>query len=150
MELPDKKGMVNEMIIGIDLGTTNSLAAYYAEDGAKMIPNRLGKHLTPSIVALDEDNQILVGETAREYGLLHPQRMAQVFKRSMGSGRKYNLGSREFLAEDLSSFVLRALKEDAETYLGCKVTEAVISEPTAAPLTFPFWNCFRIFWRYAP
>lgn len=117
------------MIIGIDLGTTNSLAAYYAEDGAKIIPNRLGKHLTPSIVSVDEENHILVGETAREYGLLHPQRMAQVFKRSMGSGRKYNLGGREFTAEDLSSFVLRALKEDAEVYLKEEITEAVISVP---------------------
>ncbi|NLL80325.1 MAG: molecular chaperone HscC [Clostridiales bacterium] len=117
------------MIIGIDLGTTNSLAAYYAEDGAKIIPNRLGRHLTPSIVSVDEENQILVGETAREYGLLHPTRMAQVFKRSMGGGKKYNLGGREFTAEDLSSFVLRALKEDAESYLGEEVTEAVISVP---------------------
>lgn len=126
---PDKKGMGNKMIIGIDLGTTNSLVAYYAEDGAKIIPNRLGRRLTPSVVAVDEDNQVLVGKTAREYGLLHPQRMAQVFKRSMGSGRRYNLGGREFLAEDLSSFVLRALKEDAEARLGEKVTEAVISVP---------------------
>lgn len=111
------------------MGTTNSLAAYYAPDGAKIIPNRLGKHLTPSVVAMDENNQVLVGETAREYGLLHPADMAQVFKRSMGSGRKYELGGREFTAEDLSSFVLRALKEDAEAFLGEPVTEAVISVP---------------------
>lgn len=117
------------MIIGIDLGTTNSLVAYYAKDGAKIIPNRLGKHLTPSVVCVDEDNHILIGETAREYGLMHPTRMAQVFKRSMGGGRKYNLGGREFSAEDLSSFILRALKEDAEAFLGEKVTEAVISVP---------------------
>lgn len=117
------------MIIGIDLGTTNSLVAYYADDGARIIPNRLGKHLTPSVVCVDEENHILVGETAREYGLLHPTRMAQVFKRSMGSGRKYRLGEREFTAEDLSSFILRALKEDAETFLGEEVTEAVISVP---------------------
>ncbi len=117
------------MIIGIDLGTTNSLAAYYAADGAKMIVNRLGKTLTPSVVAVDEENQILVGETAKEYGLLHPERMAQVFKRSMGSGKKFKLGGREFGAEELSSFILRSLKEDAELLLGETVTEAVISVP---------------------
>lgn len=117
------------MIIGIDLGTTNSLVAYYAQDKARIIPNRLGKHLTPSVVCMDEANHILVGETAREYGLLHPTRMAQVFKRSMGSERKYQLGDREFTAEELSSFILRALKEDAEVFLGETVTEAVISVP---------------------
>ena len=65
----DSKGNKN-MIIGIDLGTTNSLAAYYSEEGPKIIPNRLGKHLTPSVVSMDEDAQIYVGETARERGLL--------------------------------------------------------------------------------
>lgn len=117
------------MIIGIDLGTTNSLAAYFAADGAKIIENRLGERLTPSVVAVDEDNQILVGKTAKEYGLMHPERVAQVFKRSMGSGRKYKLGGREFRADELSSFVLRSLKEDAEYFLGEPVTEAVISVP---------------------
>jgi len=117
------------MIIGIDLGTTNSLAAYFSEDGAKIIYNRLGKSLTPSVVAVDEKNQILVGETAKEYGLLHPERMAQVFKRSMGSGKKFKLGSREFSAEELSAFVLRSLKEDAEELLKEPVLEAVISVP---------------------
>lgn len=117
------------MIIGIDLGTTNSLAAYFSEDGAKIIKNRLGKSLTPSVVAVDEENQILVGETAKEYGLMHPERMAQVFKRSMGSGRKYKLGDQEFRAEELSAFVLRSLKEDAENLLGEKISEAVISVP---------------------
>ena len=117
------------MIIGIDLGTTNSLAAYFSEEGAKIIENRLGKSLTPSVVAVDQNNQILVGETAKEYGLLHPERMAQVFKRSMGSGKKFKLGDREFSAEELSAFVLRALKEDAEQLLKEDVTEAVISVP---------------------
>lgn len=132
MNIMRKKRRRNEekyMIIGIDLGTTNSLAAYFSEDGAKIIKNRLGKSLTPSVVAVDEENQILVGETAREYGLMHPERMAQVFKRSMGSGRKYKLGDKEFRAEELSAFVLRSLKEDAESLLGEAVCEAVISVP---------------------
>lgn len=117
------------MIIGIDLGTTNSLATYFTEEGPKIIPNRLGKHLTPSIVSVDEKDQIYVGETARERGLLYPGTTASVFKRSMGSTKKFELGHKRFTAEELSSFVLRSLKEDAESYLGEEVTEAVISVP---------------------
>ena len=66
------------MIIGIYLGTTNSLAACFQDGRACIIPNRLRKNLTPSVVAVDEKAQILVGETAREYGRLHPERMAEV------------------------------------------------------------------------
>ena len=78
------------MIIGIDLGTTNSLVAYYTEEGPKIIPNRLGKALTPSVVAVEGD-QIYVGETARERMLLYPDSGASVFKRTMGSDKKYRL-----------------------------------------------------------
>lgn len=117
------------MIIGIDLGTTNSLIAYYTEEGPKIIPNRLGKNLTPSVVSIDEENQIYVGESAVERNLLYPGTSASVFKRDMGSSKKYKLLDKEFTAEELSSFVLRALKEDAESYLGEEVTEAVISVP---------------------
>lgn len=117
------------MIIGIDLGTTNSLAAYFTEEGPQIIPNRLGKRLTPSVVSMDEEEQIYVGDLAVERGLLYPGSAASVFKRDMGSGRKFNLLHKSFTAEELSSFVLRALKEDAETFLGEPVTEAVISVP---------------------
>lgn len=117
------------MIIGIDLGTTNSLIACFTEDGPKIIPNRLGKHLTPSVVSMDEEEQIFVGDSAVERRLLYPGSAAAVFKRDMGSGRKFKLLHKEFTAEELSSFVLRALKEDAEHYLGKEVTEAVISVP---------------------
>lgn len=117
------------MIVGIDLGTTNSLVAYYTDEGAKIIPNRLGKHMTPSIVSLGEDGEIYVGESAAEYMLLHPDRGASLFKRSMGSTKKFQLGEKSFTAEELSSFVLRFLKEDAESFLGEPVTEAVISVP---------------------
>lgn len=117
------------MIIGIDLGTTNSLAAFFAGDGPEIIPNRLGRHLTPSVVSLDEEGQIYVGDSARERQLLYPESAASVFKRDMGSGKKFRLLDKSFTAEELSSFVLRALKEDAEAYLGEEVTEAVISVP---------------------
>ena len=117
------------MIIGIDLGTTNSLAAYYTPEGPKIIPNRLGKRLTPSVVSMDEQEQIYVGDTAVERNLLYPGSTASVFKRDMGSKKQFKLLHKSFTAEELSSFVLRALKEDAEHYLGEEVTEAVISVP---------------------
>ncbi len=117
------------MIIGIDLGTTNSLAAYFTQEGPKLIPNRLGRRLTPSVVSMDEEEQIYVGDLAVERGLLYPGSTASVFKRDMGSGRKFNLLHKPFTAEELSSFVLRSLKEDAEIFLGEPVTEAVISVP---------------------
>lgn len=117
------------MIIGIDLGTTNSLVAYYTDEGPKIIPNRLGKPLTPSVVAMDESEQLYVGDLAVEHSLLHPDSGASVFKRDMGSQKKYSLLHKEFTAEELSSFVLRTLKEDAEHFLGEEITEAVISVP---------------------
>lgn len=117
------------MIVGIDLGTTNSLVAYYTEDGPQIIPNRLGRRLTPSVVSMDEDEQIYVGDLAVERNLLYPGSGASVFKRDMGSQKKFQLLHKTFTAEELSSFVLRALKEDAEHYLREEVTEAVISVP---------------------
>ncbi len=117
------------MIVGIDLGTTNSLVAYYTEDGPKIIPNRLGKSLTPSVVSVDEEGNVYVGETARERMNLYPDSVAQTFKRSMGTEREYVLSGKHFKPEELSSMVLRSLKEDAEVFLGEPVTEAVISVP---------------------
>ncbi len=117
------------MIIGIDLGTTNSLVAYYTDEGPKIIPNRLGKNLTPSVVSVDEEGQVYIGETAKERMLLYPKTAAAVFKRSMGSEKVYELSGKKFLSEELSALILRALKEDAEYYLQEEVTEAVISVP---------------------
>ena len=117
------------MMIGIDLGTTNSLVACFRNGAAEIIPNRLGKHLTPSVVSVDADGTVYVGETAKERGELHPLETARVFKRSMGTDKQYLLGGRKFRAEELSGLVLRSLKEDAEVYLGEEVTEAIISVP---------------------
>jgi molecular chaperone HscC len=117
------------MIIGIDLGTTNSLVAYFTEEGPKIIPNRLGKNLTPSVISIDEEEQVYVGELAVERMLLYPESAASVFKRDMGSKKQFKLLHKTFLAEELSALVLRALKEDAESYLKEEVTEAVISVP---------------------
>ena len=117
------------MIVGIDLGTTNSLIAYYTDEGPKIVPNRLGDRLTPSVVSIDEEENVYVGKTAQERMRLYPESSAAVFKRDMGSDKKFNLGGKEFTAEELSSFVLRSLKEDAEAFLGEEIEEAVISVP---------------------
>lgn len=117
------------MLIGIDLGTTNSLAACFRNGKVEIIPNRLGKKLTPSVVSVDDEGSILIGETAREYGYLHPERTAKVFKRTMGTDHEYDLAGMKFSSEELSGFVLRSLKEDAEVYLGEPVHEAIISVP---------------------
>lgn len=117
------------MIVGIDLGTTNSLVACFTEEGPRVIPNRLGKHLTPSVVSVDVEGNVFVGETAKERMSLYPDTVAQTFKRSMGTERDYVLSGRHFKPEELSAMVLRSLKEDAEQFLGEEVTEAVISVP---------------------
>lgn len=117
------------MIVGIDLGTTNSLIAYFSEEGPRIIPNRLGNNLTPSIVSVDEEGNVYVGETARERMSLYPDSVAMAFKRSMGTERTFELSGHRFKPEELSSMILRALKEDAEAYLGEEITEAVISVP---------------------
>jgi molecular chaperone HscC len=116
-------------IIGIDLGTTNSLAAVWKDGEARLVPNALGEALTPSVGGLDDTGEVLVGTAARERLLTHPELTAAAFKRQMGSDREIHLGKRKFRAEELSSLVLRALKADAEAWLGEGVSEAVISVP---------------------
>lgn len=117
------------MIVGIDLGTTNSLIAVWEDGAARLIPNSLGEILTPSCVSVDEDGTILVGRAARERLQTHPDRTAAVFKRYMGSDRTLRLGQRDFRPEELSALILRSLKEDAEAVLGHPVTEAIITVP---------------------
>ena len=117
------------MLIGIDLGTTNSLVACFRNGKAEIIPNRLGENLTPSVVSVDSKGTVYVGRSAKERAMLHPLESASVFKRSMGTDREYILGDWKLRAEELSSLVLRSLKEDAETYLGEPVTDAIISVP---------------------
>lgn len=117
------------MIVGIDLGTTNSLVAVWKDGGPRLVPNALGAFLTPSCVGVDDDGQILVGEAARERLQTHPQRTASLFKRHMGSTRTSRLADRDYRPEELSALVLRSLKADAEAFLGEAVTEAVITVP---------------------
>lgn len=116
-------------VIGIDLGTTNSLACVCQEGQAVLIPNALGETLTPSVVSVEENGEICVGAVAKERLVSHPEASAASFKRYMGTNKVFTLAGNSFTPQELSSFVLRQLKEDAERYLGEEVTEAVISVP---------------------
>ncbi|WP_337268880.1 molecular chaperone HscC [Oryzifoliimicrobium ureilyticus] len=116
------------MIVGIDLGTTNSLIGSYVSGNRVLFPNVSGSFLTPSFVSLDEDG-IIVGEAARDRLITHPDRSVGAFKRWMGTSRETQLGQKSFRAEELSSFILRSLMADAEAATGERPTEAVISVP---------------------
>ena len=116
-------------VIGIDLGTTNSLASVWKEGSPVIIRNSLGTMLTPSVVGVDEDNNVVVGEVAKERLISHPEKTASEFKRSMGTKTTFSLGENSFTPEQLSSLVLNKIKEDAEAFLGEEITEAVISVP---------------------
>jgi len=116
-------------LLGIDLGTTNSLIAVWQGGRAQLIPNALGDVLTPSVISLDEDDSILVGNAARARLTTHPERTVAAFKRFMGSDKKFELGGRQFSPEELSALVIGSLKQDAEAWLGHPVHEAVISVP---------------------
>lgn len=111
------------MIIGIDLGTTNSLIAVWEEGKPKLIPNAQGTFLTPSIISLDSSGNIVVGKPTNNNPFLAN------FKRYMGTNKVLHLGSHSFRPEELSALVLQSLIRDAETYLKTKITEAVITVP---------------------
>jgi len=116
-------------ILGIDLGTTNSLACVYRNGRAELIPNELGEYKTSSAVSVLEDGSVLVGAAARERLIPHPESTAVSFKIWMGTEKKLTLGKKQFRPEELSALVLRQLLEDAKRYLGESVEEAVISVP---------------------
>lgn len=120
---------MGKRIIGIDLGTTNSLTAVWENGESRLIPNAFGEYLTPSVVSVDDDGTIYVGKAAKERLISHPDKTASVFKRHMGTNKEYILGKKRYMPEELSAFVLKKLKEDAERYLGEEVEEAIISVP---------------------
>ena len=117
------------MMVGIDLGTTNSLVGVWRDGAAVLIPNALGKLLTPSVVGEGDKGVTIVGEAARDRLVSHPASTAAMFKRYMGTDRKITVGRNSYRPEELSAMVLRALKADAEAFLGAKVDEAVITVP---------------------
>jgi len=116
-------------IVGIDLGTTNSLVSVLENGIPVIIPNSHGEPLTPSVVSIGEGGEIFVGHIAQAMQITNPLFTVAVFKRSMGTKKEFILGDTTFTPEVLSSFVLKKLKEDAEAYLKTPVTEAIISVP---------------------
>src|SRR5450631_3901452 len=145
--------MATDYIVGIDLGTTNSLVAYMEDDRPVVIPGEDGLNLVPSVVALDERDQIIVGNAARKYLIETPERAVYSVKRLMGRGvediqdelklfpfrladdlapgevLRIKLGNKTFTPPELSAFILRQLKRNAERYFAAPVTKAVITVP---------------------
>ena len=145
--------MATDYIVGIDLGTTNSLVAYMQGDSPVVIPGEDGLNLVPSVVALDENNQIIVGNAARRYLIETPERAVYSIKRLMGRGLedvqdelklfpfqlagdlqpgevlRIKIGERTYTPPEISALVLRQLKRNAERFFGASVTHAVITVP---------------------
>ena len=115
-------------ILGVDLGTTNSLAVVYKEGKPVLIPNAYGEYVTPSAVSI-LDGKIVVGKLAKERLITHPECSASLFKRNMGSDVTYTLDRKEYDSATLSSFVVKQLIEDAQNYLHESIDEVVISVP---------------------
>ena len=115
-------------ILGVDLGTTNSLAVVYKEGKPVLIPNAFNEYITPSVVSI-LDGKIVVGKLAKERLVTHPECSASLFKRNMGTDVTYTLDKKEYDSATLSSFVVKQLIEDAQNYLSEKITEVVISVP---------------------
>jgi molecular chaperone DnaK len=145
--------MSNERIVGIDLGTTNSLVAFMQGETPVVIPGEDGSNLVPSVVALDENGQIIVGNAARKYLIETPERAVYSIKRLMGRGvedireelklfpfrladdlqpgevLRIKLGDKTFTPPEISAFILRQLKRNAERFFNGPVTKAVITVP---------------------
>ena len=115
-------------ILGVDLGTTNSLAVVYKEGKPVLIPNAYGEYVTPSAVSI-LDGKIVVGKLAKERLITHPECSASLFKRNMGSDVTYTLDKKAYDSATLSSFIVKQLIEDAQNYLHESIDEVVISVP---------------------
>jgi molecular chaperone DnaK len=116
-------------VVGIDLGTTNSLVAHMRGERPEIIPNEAGKRLTPSVVGLDRQDALHVGETAKNQLVAMPDRTVAEVKRLMGTSQKVKLGPREYTPQEISGIILKKLKDDAEIYIGAQIEEAVITVP---------------------
>ena len=116
-------------IIGIDLGTTNSCVAVMEGGEPVVIPNAEGARTTPSVVAFAKDGERLVGDIAKRQAVANPEHTVSSIKREMGSDRKVKIEGKEYTPQEISAMILTKLKNDAEKYLGEKITEAVITVP---------------------
>lgn len=116
-------------VIGIDLGTTNSCVAVMEGGDPVVIPNAEGNRTTPSVVAFSKTGERLVGQVAKRQSITNPERTIVSIKRDMGTDRKVKIDDKEYTPQEISAMVLQKLKADAESYLGEKVTQAVITVP---------------------
>ena len=115
-------------VLGVDLGTTNSLAVVYKEGKPVLVPNAYGEYVTPSAISI-LDGKIVVGKLAKERLITHPECSVSLFKRNMGTDVTYTLDSKKYDSATLSSFVVKQLIEDAQNYLHEEISEVVISVP---------------------
>lgn len=116
-------------VIGIDLGTTNSCVSVFEGGEAVVIPNAEGNRTTPSVVGFTKGGERLVGETAKRQAVTNPNRTISSIKRHMGDDFTVEIDGKKYTPQDISAMILQKLKNDAESYLGTKVTEAVITVP---------------------
>jgi len=117
------------VIVGIDLGTTNSLVCVWKDGEPCLVRNALGSVITPSVVGLDDDGRVICGQAAKERLLTHPTQTTSLFKRLMGSDADIKLGDTSYKPQELSAILLKQLIQDAENEYGETVTEAVITVP---------------------
>jgi molecular chaperone DnaK len=118
-----------EYVVGIDLGTTNSEIAIVKDGKPEVIANAEGSRLTPSIVAFTKTGEVLVGEPAKRQAILNAERTVRSIKRQMGTNNKIKIDNKEYTPQEISAFILRKMKNDAEAVLGGKITKAVITVP---------------------
>lgn len=116
-------------VIGIDLGTTNSCVAVMEGGEVTVIPNAEGNRTTPSVVAFTRDGERLVGEVAKRQAITNPERTIVSIKRQMGTNYQVEIDGKKYPPQEISAMILQKLKTDAESYLGEKVTQAVITVP---------------------
>ena len=116
-------------IIGIDLGTTNSCVAVMEGGQPTVIANAEGSRTTPSVVAFTKDGERLIGQVAKRQAVTNPDRTVISIKREMGTGYKVNIDGKQYTPQDISAMILTKMKETAESYLGEKVSQAVITVP---------------------
>ena len=116
-------------VVGIDLGTTNSVVAALIGSEPEIIANAEGSRLTPSVVAFTKDGERLVGQVAKRQSITNPDRTITSIKREMGTEHREKIGDKEYTPQEISAMILQKLKADAESYLGDKITQAVITVP---------------------
>ncbi|MDK2872118.1 MAG: molecular chaperone DnaK [bacterium] len=123
-------GMVSkEKVVGIDLGTTNSVIAVVEGGQPIVIPNAEGSRITPSVVAFTKDGQRLVGQLAKRQAIVNPERTIVSIKRKMGTDHKVVIDGKAYTPQEISAMILQKLKQDAEAYLGVPIRKAVITVP---------------------